>query len=106
MRSIKIYKDTVASDKKDEEKKPETGARTRGHSPDRPKNVSTTDAKALCPEMLETTLPSMQMKDWYRKWTNYMEASGWGQGETTEHSWLTSGWWSLMRSGPLSILIA
>ena len=23
----------------------------------------------------------MQMKDWYRKWTNYMEASGWGQGE-------------------------
>ena len=21
----------------------------------------------------------MQMKDWYRKWTNYMEASGWGQ---------------------------
>ena len=29
--------------------------------------------------MLETSLPSMQMKDWYRKWTNYMEASGWGQ---------------------------
>ena len=57
------------------------GARTRGHSPDRPKNVSTTDAKALCPEMLETSLPSMQMKDWYRKWTNYMEASGWGEGE-------------------------
>ena len=21
----------------------------------------------------------MQMKDWYRKWTNYKEASGWGQ---------------------------
>ena len=81
MRSIKFYKDTVASDKKEEEEKPETGARTRGHSPDRPKNASTTDAKALCPEMLETTLPSIQMKDWYRKGTNYMEASGWGQGD-------------------------
>ena len=21
----------------------------------------------------------MQMKDWYKKWTNYMLASGWGQ---------------------------
>ena len=31
--------------------------------------------------MLETSLPSMQMKDWYRKWENYKEASGWGQGE-------------------------
>ena len=81
LRSIKYYKDTLAlSEEKEEEEKPETGARARAHSPVRPKNPSTTDAKALRPDMLETSLPSMQMKDWYRKWTNYMEASGWGQG--------------------------
>ena len=80
IRNVKIFKDTLAlSENKEEEEKPEKGARTRGHSPDRPKNVSTTDVKALHPEMLETSLPLMQMKDWYKKWTNYMQASGWGQ---------------------------
>ena len=39
IRSVKFYKDTLASsDKKEEEEKPKTGTRTRGHSPDRPKN--------------------------------------------------------------------
>ena len=76
LRSIKYYKDTLAlSKEKEEEEKPETGARARAHSPVRPKNPSTTDAKALRPDMLETSLPSMQMKDWYRKWTNYMKVS-------------------------------
>ena len=78
---MKIFKDALALSEKKEEEKPETCARTRGHSPDRTKNVSTNDAKALCPKMLETSLPSMQMKDWYRKWENYKEASRWGQGE-------------------------
>ena len=31
--------------------------------------------------MLDTSLSSTQMKDWYRKWDNYKEASGWGQGD-------------------------
>ena len=74
-RSRQVFKDLLASFETKEEEKPEpTGARTRGHSPDRTKNVSTTDANALRLEMIETSLPSMQMKDWYRKWTNYMEA--------------------------------
>ena len=68
IRSVKFFKDAqTLSETKEKERKPKTGARTRGHSPDRTKNVSTTDAKALRPEMLETSLPSMQMKDWYRK---------------------------------------
>ena len=45
------------------------------------KNFSTKNAKALKPKMLNTSLPSMQMKDWYRKWDNYKEGSGWGQGD-------------------------
>ena len=80
LRSMKIYKDAVASSKKTTETKPGTGgAGSRHHSPTRPKNPSTSDAKALRPDILETSLPSMQMKDWYRKWTNYMEVSRWGQ---------------------------
>ena len=43
----------------------------RVQNPDKNKNISTTDAKALRPEMLDTSVPSMQMKDWYRKWDNY-----------------------------------
>ena len=58
LRSIRFYKDTLALSEKKEEKKPETGARARAHSPVRPKNPSTTDAKALRPDMLETSLPS------------------------------------------------
>ena len=50
IRSVKFYKDNLAlSEKKEEEEKLETGARTRCHSPDRPKNASLTDAKTLQP---------------------------------------------------------
>ena len=31
--------------------------------------------------MLETNLPPLQIKDWYRKWENYQLASGLGQGD-------------------------
>ena len=48
---------------------------------DKNKNVSANDAKALKPEMPETSLPPLQMKDWHQKWDNYMCASSWGQGE-------------------------
>ena len=62
------------------EPKPATGGTGSGsHSPTRPKNPSTSDAKALRPDILDTSLPSMQMKDWYKKWTNYMMVSGWCQ---------------------------
>ena len=43
--------------------------------------VSTNDAKSLKPETLETSLPPLQIKNWYRTWDNYMIASGWGHGE-------------------------
>ena len=67
LRSIKIYKDATASTKETTEEKPETdGIESRPHSPTRPKNPSTSDAKALCPNILETSLLSMQMKDWYK----------------------------------------
>ena len=41
--------------------------------------VSTNDAKSLKPEMLETTMPPLQIKNWYHTWDNYMVASGWRQ---------------------------
>ena len=43
--------------------------------------VSTSDAKSLKPDCLETSMPPLQIKDWYRKWDNYQVASGWGHGE-------------------------
>ena len=80
LQCIKIYKDAVASGKETVEPKPAAGGTGSGpHSPTRPKNPSTSDAKALRPDILDTSLPSIQMKDWYKKWTNYMQASGWGQ---------------------------
>ena len=85
LRSIKIYKDATASTKETTKEKPETGGvESRPHSPTRPKNPSTSDAKALRPNTWETSLPSMQMKAWFKKWTNYMRASGWGQEENHE----------------------
>ena len=42
--------------------------------------VSTNDAKSLKPDLLETSMPPLQIKDWYKKWENYQLASGWGQG--------------------------
>ena len=38
------------------------------------------DAKSLKPNLLETSMPPLQIKDWYKKWENYQLASGWGQG--------------------------
>ena len=43
--------------------------------------VSTNDAKSLKPDMLETTMPQLQIKNWYHMRDNYMVASGWGHGE-------------------------
>ena len=43
--------------------------------------VSTNDAKSLKPEMLKTSMPPLQIKNWYRTWDNYMVASGWGHGD-------------------------
>ena len=43
--------------------------------------VSTNDAKSLKPETLETSLPPLQIKNWYQTWDNYMIASGWGHGD-------------------------
>ena len=63
-RSKELFKDLLAAFETKDKEKPETKSpRARSRSPDRTKNVFTTDAKALCPEMLETSLPSMQMKD-------------------------------------------
>ena len=50
----------------------------------RPKDtdkVSTNDAKSLKPDMLEASMPLLQIKNWYRTWDNYMVASGWGHGD-------------------------
>ena len=43
--------------------------------------VSTSDTKSLKPDCLETSMPPLQIKDWYRKWDNYQVASGWGHGD-------------------------
>ena len=67
----------TVKDKNIKERREERGGR-------RPRNEdkgSTTDAKSLKPDMLETTMPQLQIKNWYRTWDNYMVASGWGQGD-------------------------
>ena len=52
-------------------------ADSRGRFIPRPKQQ--VDAKALKPQILETTMSSTAMKEWFITWTNYREASGWGQ---------------------------
>ena len=42
---------------------------------------STTDAKGLKPDVLDTSMPQLTIKNWFKCWDNYMHASGWGQGE-------------------------
>ena len=37
--------------------------------------------KSLKPDLLETSMPKLSIKNWYRTWDNYMCASGWGQGD-------------------------
>ena len=61
-----------------EETKEEGGVRRpRQWSRDTDK-VLTNDAKSLKPNCLETSMPPLQIKDWYRKRENYQVASGWG----------------------------
>ena len=43
--------------------------------------VSINDAKSLKHDLLETSMPPLQIKDWYKKWDNYQLTSGWGQGD-------------------------
>ena len=42
---------------------------------------STTDAKGLKPDVLETSIPQLTIKNWFKCWDNYRHASGWGQGD-------------------------
>ena len=67
---------TAVKDENAEE--PERRPRHRSRDKDK---VLTNNAKSLRPETLETNLPPLQIKDWYRKWENYQLAPGWGQGD-------------------------
>merc|ERR1712089_31313 len=42
---------------------------------------STSDAKGLKPEVLDTSMPQLSIKNWYKSFDNYRHASGWGQGD-------------------------
>ena len=72
-----LTKVETVKDKNTEETKEDRGGRRPRHED----KGSTTDAKSLKPDMLETTIPQLQIKNWYRTWDNYMCASGWGQGD-------------------------
>ena len=74
---FKITSDKTAVKEEDTEE-PRDRAIRRTKDTDK---VSTNDAKPLKPETLETSLPPLQIKNWYRTWDNYMIASGWGHGE-------------------------
>ena len=39
---------------------------------------STNDAKGLKPDVLETSMPQLKIKNWFTCWDNYKHASGWG----------------------------
>merc|ERR1711867_347900 len=67
----------TVKDKNAEETREERGVR-RPRDEDK---VSINDAKSLKPDMLETTMPPLQIKKRYRTWDNYMVASGWGHGD-------------------------
>ena len=67
----------TVKDENTEEKREDRGGRRPRHKD----KGSTTDAKSLKTDMLKTTMPQLQIKNWYRTWDNYMCASGWGQGE-------------------------
>ena len=53
------------------------GSSDRGRHYVKPKQA--VDAKALKPQMLETSMPSLSLKEWFTCFENYREASGWGQ---------------------------
>ena len=42
---------------------------------------STSDAKGLKPDVLETSMPQLTIKNWFKCWDNYRHTSGWGQGD-------------------------
>ena len=42
---------------------------------------STSDAKGLKPDVLDTSMPQLTIKNWFKCFDNYRHASGWGQGE-------------------------
>ena len=68
---------TMIKGENTEETREERGIRRLKDS----EKVSTNYAKSLKPEMLETTMPPLQIKNWYHMWDNYMVALGWGHGE-------------------------
>ena len=61
----------------DSEEREETG---RGRKPSYDKN-STSDAKGLKPDILDTSMPQLAIKNWFKTFDNYRHASGWGHGE-------------------------
>ena len=69
---------TVKKFKDEEDEDSEDRDRRRPRHEDK---GSTTDAKALKLDILDTSMPQLSIKNWYRSWDNYMHASGWGQGE-------------------------
>ena len=64
--------ETAIKDENAEETREERGVRRQKDSD----KVSTNDAKSLKPDMLETTMPQLQIKNWYHTRGNYMVASG------------------------------
>ena len=73
-RSKELFKDLLAAFKTKDKAKQKPRVQEQEVIPQ-------TEPKMSPQPMLETSFPSMQMKDWYRKWENYQEASGWGQEE-------------------------
>ncbi len=69
----------ITSVKKVKDEDTEDSREDRGsRRPRQEDKVSTTDAKSLKPDLLETSMPQLQIKNWYKTWDNYMCASGWG----------------------------
>ena len=68
--------ETTIKDENAKETREERGIRRQKDSD----KVQTNDTKSLKPERLETTMPPLQIKKWYRTWDNYMVASGWVYG--------------------------
>ena len=48
------------------------------------KSLSTNDSKALKPDTLETLLRPLQLNNWFKKWDNYMIASGFRQEQSPD----------------------
>ena len=63
--------------------KPEDSEDSEDKNKGRPRDDkgSTSDAKGLKPDVLETSMPQLTIKNWFKCWDNYRHASGWGQGD-------------------------